>query len=127
MGYLAVVDRGYRGTVESQFFDALYGILAFHQQLGSIDVVLRGSSVTAALICEDDELRLRLGAGESDPLPSPRASVRAMVAEGITVYVDEPSLNAFGLNPGSLIGGVSCLDTTELAVRWARYDGVWFL
>lgn len=54
-------------------------------------------------------------------------SMRAMVAEGVTVYVDEDSLRLYGLTPPALIPGVVCLDTTELAGRWGEYDGVWFL
>ena len=49
MAYLVIVDRGYRGSVEAQFFDALYGVQMLGDQLGGKDVVLRGTKVPAAL------------------------------------------------------------------------------
>jgi len=126
MAYLAVVDRIYRGTAEAQFFDALYGILALGDQLGGMDVVLRGTAVTAA-IATDAGPSLRLGSLRVDTPADPRASVRAMVAKGISVFVDQPGLAGFGLAEAALLPGVRCLDTTQLAARWGEYNGVWFL
>ena len=121
MAYLVIVDRGYRGSVEARFFDALYGVLMLGDQLGGMDVVLRGTAVTAAVA--DD------GPPPSvfDPLPDPRRPVRELVDKGVAVYVDEPGLAAFGLDATALLPGVTGMDTAELAGRWADYDGVWFL
>jgi hypothetical protein len=118
MAYLTMVDRSYRGTVEAQFCDVFLEILALYQQVGSVDVVLRGNAVTTALAAVRQT---------PDHPPHPRDWVDTMVAEGIAVYVDEPGLRALGLDAGALRPGVACLDTTELAHRWASYDQVWFL
>lgn len=118
MPYLVIVDRAYRGSTEAQFFDALYGVLMLGDQLGGMDVVLRGTAVTAAI------------ADDSPPpesLPDPRRSVRDLTNKGVAVYVDQPGLATFGLDAKALLPGVTCLDTTELAAKWADYDGVWFL
>lgn len=122
-----MIDRSYRGTLEAQFFDALYGVLTFRQQLGAIDLVLRGTSVTAAVAAGGPPPELRLAGVPAFPVPDPRASVATLVAEGVTVYVDEPSLAALGLDAGRLLDGVRCLDTNELALKWADYQDVWFL
>ncbi len=126
MTYLAIIDRGYRGSIEAQFFDALYGVLTFREQLGAIDVVLRGTSVTAA-VDGGGVPSLRLGSTVVDTMPDPRASVRAMIEQDVTVYVDERSVELLGLSGTALLPGVTCLDTTELACRWAEYEEVWFL
>lgn len=117
MAYLAIIDRAYRGSAEAGFFDALYGVLMLGDQLGGMDVVLRGTAVTAAV---DD-------GPAPGPLPTPRRPVRELVAKGVPVYVDKPGLEAFGLGDDALLPGVTCMDTAELAGRWPDYDGVWFL
>lgn len=127
MSYLATVDRSYRGSAEAQFFDAFYGILTLADQLGGIDLVLRGSAVTAAISNPGEHVSFRVGSMTLDTLPDHRESIKAMAAAGITVYVDEPGLRALGLDRAALVPGVHCLDTSELASRWCDYDGVWFL
>lgn len=127
-----IVDRAYRGSAESQFFDAFYGVLNLSAQVGDVQVVLRGNAVTAALDPEaggipDGGGYLSPGGAGPDALPDPRGPVRAMLAAGITTYADEPSLRAFCLDADALLPGVTCLDTTGLAASWAEYDGVWFL
>lgn len=97
MAYLVIIDRGYRGSAEAQFFDALYGVEMLGDQLGGMDVVLRGTSVTAALDGAASPPALRVGPTVVNTLADPRRSVRALVDKGAAVYVDEPGLAAFGL------------------------------
>ncbi|KUJ65268.1 hypothetical protein ACZ90_48830 [Streptomyces albus subsp. albus] len=127
MAYLAMIDRSYRGTLEAQFFDALYGVLTFRGQLGAIDVVLRGTAVTAAVAAESAPPRLKLAGVPEITVPDPRASVATLVKEGVTVYADERSLAALGLDADRLLPGVRCVDSTQLALKWAEYQDVWFL
>ncbi|MGP3947301.1 hypothetical protein [Streptomyces sp. 7N604] len=124
---LGVVDRAYRGAVEAQFFDVLYGLLDFRKQFGHADLVLRGQAVTLAVDEDGYRPELELGSLRMDTLPDYRRTVREVVAEGVAVLVDEADLRALGFRPGRLISGVTCLDTTELAARWPEYDGVWFV
>ncbi|MDJ0346543.1 hypothetical protein QMK19_33125 [Streptomyces sp. H10-C2] len=124
---LGVIDRAYRGSVEVQFFDALYGILDFRAQLGGVALALRGAAVTLA-VDEDAYLPVvEFGPLRLETLPDYRNSVRQLVAEGVPVMVDEPDLRALGFGPLDLVPGVDCLDTNELAARWSEYDGVWFV
>lgn len=127
MAYLVVIDRGYRGSAEAQFFDALYGVEMLGDQLGGMDVVLRGTSVTAALDGAAPPPALRVGPTVLNTLADPRRSVRALLDKGAAVYVDEPGLAAFGLESAPLIPGVVRADTAQLAARWGDYAGVWFL
>jgi hypothetical protein len=127
MSYLAIVDRGYRGSAEAQFFDALYGILVLGGQLGGVDLVLRGSAVTAAISEPSRVPVLRVGSLTVTTLPDHRKSIAAMIAMGTRVYVDQPGLAACGLGPEALLPGVQCIDTTALTAEWSAHDGVWFL
>ncbi|MEU3465607.1 hypothetical protein ABZ721_37430 [Streptomyces sp. NPDC006733] len=124
---LGVIDRAYRGSVEVQFFDALYGILDFRAQLGGVALALRGAAVTLAV----DELSytptVDLGPVNVGTLPDYRNQVRRLIAEGVPVMVDEPDLRALGFEPGDVVPGVEVLNTNELAARWPEYDGVWFV
>jgi hypothetical protein len=124
---LSVIDRAYRGAVEAQFFDAMYGLLDLHNQFEQVDVALRGPAVAMAV--DDDTYRptLRLGDLELDTLPDYRRSVRALVADGIGVLVDESDLKALGFPAERLVPGVTGLPAAELARRWPTYDQVWFL
>ncbi|MDG4810833.1 hypothetical protein O7634_29095 [Micromonospora sp. WMMD1120] len=127
MAYLAIVDRGYRGSVEAQFFDALYGVRMFASQLGGIDLLLRGTSVTAALQPTGDIPRIVLGSEPVAVSADPRAAITGLVGTGTTVYVDAASLAGLGLDDEPVLPGCAVLDSTELAVRWAAYEQVWFL
>lgn len=127
MSYLVLVEHCYRGALESRSADLFDGLLGLNAQFSDVDVVLRGDAVTTALAACGESAPLRLGTPEPITLRDPRQGVRAVLAEGMAVYVDEPSLRAFGLDGAALLPGVVCLDTTRLAERWARYDGVWFV
>jgi hypothetical protein len=124
--YLAVIERGYRGSVEVQFCDLGYLARGLHGLLGGLDVALRGSAVTFA-VSEPCAPPLRIAGRPLDTLPDQRRSVRGLLADGAAVYVDEPDLHGLGLSAGRLLPGVVCLDTSALAARWPDYLGVWFL
>lgn len=125
---LAIVDRAYRGAVEVQFFDTVYGALDFAPLLGRADLALRGLAVTLAV--REDAYRpvLRLGAGTLDTLPDYRGGVRALLAAGARVFVDGPDLDRLGFTgPHDLLDGAERVDTNDLAATWAQYEAVWFL
>ncbi|MET8572136.1 hypothetical protein [Streptomyces sp. NPDC004783] len=124
---LCVLDRAYRGAVEAQFFHALYGLLDLHGQFERVDVALRGSAVTLAV--EEDVYRpsVRLGTMTLDTLPDYRGSVRDLIAEDCTVFVDRDAVTALGFGPERLVAGTVCLNQAELALRWPEYDQVWFV
>ncbi|MCT2589604.1 hypothetical protein LHJ74_06645 [Streptomyces sp. N2-109] len=124
---LGVVDRAYRGAVEVQFFDTLYGILDFQQQFPGMELALRGAAVTLAVDESDYQPVVTFGTVRLDTLPDYRNSVRQLVADGVPVMADERDLAVFGLGPDDLVPGVRCVDTNELAQRWPEFDGVWFL
>ena len=129
MGFtaLAVLDRAYRGAVEGQYFDALYGVQEFHALLGRIDLALRGLAVTLAAPEGGYRPALDIGQSTFDTLPDYRGSVQRMAEEGIVVMADEGDLVRLGFDPAKVVPGVQVVDTTELATRWPDYDGVWFL
>lgn len=124
---LCVLDRAHRGAVEAQFFHALYGLLDLHDQFERVDVALRGPAVTLAVEEDDYRPSVRLGTMRIDTLPDYRGSVRDLVAEGFTVFVDREAVTALGFAPERLVAGTVLLDSAELALRWPEYDQVWFV
>ncbi|WP_156727255.1 hypothetical protein [Streptomyces apocyni] len=125
---LAIVERGYRGALEKQFFDELYLATELHRQLGGLDILLRGPAVTYGLRA-DRVPPLRIGNRTVDTVSDPRPGLRALLEAGVTVWADEPDLAALGAagNPDRLIEGVRIARDGELAVRWPEYDMVCFL
>ncbi|WP_026424624.1 hypothetical protein [Actinokineospora inagensis] len=118
MRYLAIVERGYRGSVETQFADVLYLVRELNRQLDGLDLSLRGLAVTYAVTADPVPPVVGL-----DTLPDPRASLRTLLDEGVTVTVTDDDLAAAGL-PGDvqLLPGV-----VRGAARWTDYRAVWFL
>ncbi|MEU1944107.1 hypothetical protein ABZ554_17085, partial [Streptomyces sp. NPDC020125] len=68
--WLVIVEKAYRGSIETQYADVLYCVPDLHRQSGGCDVALRGPAVGYAL---DTGPRptLRLGNRTLDTLPHP--------------------------------------------------------
>lgn len=123
---LIIIDRAYRGSVETQFADVLYFIRELSRQLGGIDLLLRGLAVTYAV--KGSCTAIRLADRDVTTLPDPRRSIQTLLDEGVTVFVEEPDLAALGLSDGDrLLSGARLVQIGELALRWSTYLGVWFL
>ncbi len=128
MRALGIVERAYRGSIETQFADVLYQARALHLQLGQVDVALRGLAVTYAVRTRPDAgPGSGLPPGDLGTLPDARGSLAAMLEQGITVYADSQDVARLELAPEDLISGVRCEDPRQLARRWPDYDEVWFL
>jgi hypothetical protein len=124
MAVLAIMERAYRGAVETQYADLPFVLRDLHRQLGGMVVLLRGVAVTLALD-GPDPVPLRLGGTTLDTLPDRRHAVRGMLEDGIAVHVDEQDLVAAGLTVRRLLPGVRPAGPHDLP--WADYDHVWFL
>ncbi|MFD9375453.1 hypothetical protein ACFWBH_07910 [Streptomyces sp. NPDC059999] len=122
---LAIVERGYRGALEKQFFDELYLATELHRQLGGLDVLLRGSAVTYALDAGPVP-SLRIGARTVDTLSDPRKGLRTLLDAGVRIRVEEPDIEALG-STRPLIEGIALTRRGETAERWAHYRMVFFL
>lgn len=121
---LAIVERAYRGSVETQFADVLYLIGLLHRQLERVDVAVRGLAVTYALEVEDRPC-ITVGSRTLYTLPDPQRSLRHLLEQGTTVYVDGNDFDRLGLVSGRLIAGVR--RERDLAALWPGYDAIWFL
>lgn len=124
---LAIVERAYRGAVETQFSDALYCAFLFHRHLGGLDVLLRGPAVGyAARAARAPELRL--GTRTFTTATDPRANLDVLLESGVGVWVEEPDLLAHGLaDPDSLLPGVRSVPGGSMAARWPDYRAVFYL
>ncbi|MGW6544051.1 hypothetical protein ACWGBH_14530 [Streptomyces massasporeus] len=122
---LAVVERGYRGALDKQFFDELYLATELHRQLGGLDVLLRGTAVTYALDAPPPP-PLRIGDRVVDTVTDPRAGLRTLLDADVGVWVEEPALAALG-SPRRPLPGVRLAQEGEVAARWKDYRMVFFL
>ncbi|MFD0277032.1 hypothetical protein ACFVHB_24425 [Kitasatospora sp. NPDC127111] len=122
---LAIVERGYRGALDKQFFDELYLATELHRQLGGLDVLLRGSAVSYALDAGPVP-SLRIGNRTVDTLTDPRQGLRTLLGAGVRVLVEEPDLAALG-SPRPVIEGVELAPPGATAARWSTYRMVVFL
>lgn len=123
---LAIIEHGYRGSVETQFADVLYLARELNRQFGRLDIALRGLAITYALVGTFDPC-IALGSQRLDTLPNCQRSIRLLLDEGVTLYADAQDLHALGLTHDRLIAGVQCEEANCLARRWRDYDRVWFL
>ncbi|QLH22020.1 hypothetical protein [Streptomyces sp. Rer75] len=127
--WLLIMEKAYRGSVETQFADALYVVPDLHRQSGGgCDLALRGPAVGYAVRTGAPQPPLRLGKRTLDTLPDPRASVTKVLDAGVTVLVEEPDLTALGRTAADrLLPGVQVIEAHGLAARWPSYEQVWFL
>ncbi|MGV4987389.1 hypothetical protein ACVB8X_42000 [Streptomyces sp. NRAIS4] len=122
---LAIVERGFRGALDKQFFDELYLATELHRQLGGLDILLRGTAVGYALDAPPPPA-LRIGARTVDTLTDPRAGLRVLLDAGVGVWVEEPALAALG-SPRPPLAGIRLARDGEVAARWGEYRMVFFL
>lgn len=117
---LAIMDRGADGTA-AQYADLLDFCVGLRTSFGSMDLILRGSTVTCALSAsEGDNV-------EADTLSYSARRVRALVRTGSTVWADDADLAGLGCPVETVIDGVITADADALAVKWRDYEEVWFL
>lgn len=125
---LIIVERAYRGSVETQFADVLYFVRELNRQSHGLNLALRGLAAGYAVEAPAYAPVVHLGGKALDTLPDPRASVRAMLEDGATVWVEEPDLTALGASARArLLDGVRLCAPGELTRRWADFPRVWFM
>ncbi|HEY4022445.1 MAG TPA: hypothetical protein VGM75_27395 [Pseudonocardiaceae bacterium] len=124
--YLAIIEHGYRGSVETQFADVLYLVRELNRQLGGLDLMLRGLAVTYAV--KGQVPKIQIGDRTLDTLPDPRDSLRTLIEEGVGVRVDQADLYALGLTKDDgLLDGIEFVSWDDKALCWGNYRDVWFL
>jgi hypothetical protein len=109
---LALVERPYRGLLERAYADSFYLARVLAAQLGPLDVVLRGEAV--------------LLARRPDPVaPHWDGDLPALVAGGLSLYVERTDAARLGLAEDDLIDGAEPVDGSPKP--WGDYHAVWFL
>ncbi|MFC0602044.1 hypothetical protein [Streptomyces palmae] len=125
--YLVLIERAYPGSVERQYADGIYCVRDFNRQTGGIHLALRGLAASYAVRAEPVPA-VRVGKRTLDTLPDPRASLGHLIAEGGTVWVEEPDLAALGASAAArLLPGVHRLPAGGLAALLPAYRQVWFM
>jgi hypothetical protein len=124
---LAIIERGYRGAVETQYADTLYCAYLLHCHLGGLDILLRGMAATFAGPAPAAP-ELRIADRTVSTLSDPRAGLRLLIDSGVGVRVDRRDVEALGLSEADCIAvGIEVADETELIRTWPGYWGVFFL
>ena len=124
---LAIVESGYRGALETQYFDALYSAVELHRQFGGLEILLRGSAASYAIDAEPVPAPL-IGTMVVETMNDPRRGIRRLLGAGVRIWVEEAGLEACGLDrTGRLISGIERVPPGTLARRWPRYRSVFFL
>jgi len=122
-----IVERAYRGAIESHFADVLNCLRELDRQSGGIEVALRGLAASYALR-SSFTAAIRLAGTTVDTLSDPHATLSQLLRDGVPVWVERPDLDALGQGaPGRLMPGVRCLPRNGLVARWSRYERVWFM
>ncbi|MFJ2847508.1 hypothetical protein GTY20_37860 [Streptomyces sp. SID4946] len=121
-----IVERAHRGAVEAQFSDELYFARALHRMSGSVDVLLRGPATGYAI--DTGPVPAPPSAhGTALPLADPRHSLRALLADGAPVWVEEAGLALFGASASTrLMPDVRLVARDDDGPDWSKYDRVWF-
>lgn len=117
---LAIIDRGSDGTPQ-QYADLLDFCVGLRTSFGSMDVILRGSTVSCVLSANEG------GDGAVTALSYTARRVRTLVRTGCRVWADEADLACLGVPVETVMDGVAPTDTDALAVTWPEYEEVWFL
>ncbi|MCX4693191.1 hypothetical protein [Streptomyces sp. NBC_01408] len=123
---LLVIERAYRGAVETQFADVLYLARELNRQQGGVDILLRGLAVTFAAAGPVPRAALRIGRRELDTLPAPREALRVLLAEDARVWAEESDLARFETGPDWVLPGVRRAGPAGRP-DWTAYQGVHFL
>ncbi|MCM2387936.1 hypothetical protein [Streptomyces albipurpureus] len=123
---LLIIERAYRGSVETQFADVLYFVRELNRQQGGMDILLRGLAVTFAAAHPAPVPALRIAGRRLDTLPDPRETIRTLVSEGAGVWAQDSALAEFETGPDWLQKGVRRASDATFP-DWAGYLSVHFL
>lgn len=133
---LVILDKAYRGGLETQFVDVLYFVRELNRQLGDLaapvprgglDLYLTGLAVTYAFDAPPPP-PVAVGDTVIDTMPDPRGTIRALVGEDVGVWTDAEDHDRLAREePKALIPGVKATPPAAMVLRWPDYRHVWFL
>ncbi|MEI5034534.1 hypothetical protein RB201_22920 [Streptomyces sp. S1A(2023)] len=124
---LLIIERAYRGALETQFADVLYLARELNRQQGGTDILLRGLAVTYAAAGSRPAPVMLAGSRKIDTLPDPRESVRTLIEEGAVIWAEEDDLALFETGPDWLLPAVRRGGPADPLPDWSAYRGVYFL
>ncbi|MGW3298345.1 hypothetical protein [Streptomyces rubiginosohelvolus] len=124
---LLIIERAYRGALETQFADVLYLARELNRQQGGTDILLRGLAVTYAAAGARPAPAVVAGGRTVDTLPDPRRSVRTLIEEGAVIWAEEDDIALFATGPDWLLPGVRRGGPSNALPAWSTYRGVYFL
>ncbi|MFI9152074.1 hypothetical protein [Streptomyces sp. NPDC053367] len=124
---LLIIERAYRGAVETQFADVLYLARELNRQQNGTDILLRGLAVTCAAADPRPAPAVVVGRRKLDTLPDPRDSVRSLLENGATVWAEEADLALFETGPAWLQPRVRRAGPADPLPDWSTYRSVYFL
>ena len=122
---LAIVERSSRGVIEEQYAHILWLARILCKMKGDIGVLLRGNAVQYAL-ANQPSMQLIIGGITLKYLLHYEDDVRALLSDGVRVYVCREDCERLNIRTCQLIEGVTSIDGSSLGRLFEEYAHIWY-
>jgi sulfur transfer complex TusBCD TusB component (DsrH family) len=124
MKVLQIIESGYRGTLEEQDDTILWLTHCLRTAGAELSVLLKDNAVNYAILGQDAG-GLAFGAWTQTQPPQIAATVAALIARQVDVFVVSEDLETRGLRDAERVGGVRAIARAELPRLADQHDHVW--
>ena len=121
---LQVVESAYRATIEEQDDTVVWFTHAIRGGGAQAAVLLRGHAVNYGVKGQDAS-GIAFGDRKQTQPPDLPGDLTRLIAKGVEVYVVEEDVEARGLAPTDLIGGLIPIKKSVVPVLMARFSLIW--
>jgi hypothetical protein len=124
MKLLQVVENAYRATIEEQDDTVLWFTQVLRNNGAAVSVLLRGPAVSY-VVSAQDAAGVAFGNWRQAQPPRIAAAVTALIASGVSVYVDADDLDERGIAGEECIPGTIAVPAGKLGELYDGFDRVW--
>jgi hypothetical protein len=121
---LQVVESAYRATIEEQDDTVVWFTHAIRGGGAQTAVLLRGHAVNYG-VKRQDASGIAFGDRKQTQPPDLPGDLTRLIAKGVEVYVVEEDVEAHGLAPADLIGGLIPIKKSVVPGLMARFSLIW--
>jgi intracellular sulfur oxidation DsrE/DsrF family protein len=124
MKVLQVIESAYRATIEEQDDTVLWFTQVLRNSGAAVAVLLRGPAVNY-VVAAQDAAGVSFGDWRQAQPPRIPSAVLALIASGVSVYVDEDDLGARGIAAQECVAGVTPVPAHRLGELYEGFERVW--
>jgi hypothetical protein len=124
MKVLQVVENAYRATIEEQDDTVLWFTQVLRNNGAAVSVLLRGPAVSY-VVAAQDSAGVAFGNWRQAQPPRIPAAVLALIASGVSVYVDEDDLGERGIGAEECIVGITRVRGSGIGDLFEGFDRIW--